>query len=295
MVGYSVWMALGILVPSKLVWAQKAKPDKAISTLIQAEKAFEQDLALRGPRLAYLNVLSQNSLVFRPGVTGGIEFYQKNKNLSGSLSWDPTYVEVSKDGYLGFTTGPYRYTKTEDSTIFGDYVSIWIKEPYKTKWKLFVDGGTIHPKPTIPSPLTYPSIITQIYPSIYPGIIEQSKDVLLTTDILFATLMSTRTTVQAYEDYLTPDARLLEDGQSPVKGRDSVLMNLASHKGYLVFRPSASFVGYSNDLGFTHGTGDFVDMNRKTHKDKKFSYLRIWRLGSDGLWRIALELRVKKD
>jgi hypothetical protein len=286
---------LGFLFPQSLVFAQKNKPDKAISSLILAEKAFQQDMALRGQKLAYLNVLSDKSLVFRPVVSPGIHYYQTNKNPEGDLNWDPVWVEVSKDGYMGYTTGPYRYSN-QDTTTYGDYVSIWIKEPYKTKWKLFVDGGDTHSKPVSSNPpLSYPSIITQDYPSIYPGIIDQSKDILLTTDILFATLMSTRTAVQAYEDYLTPDARLLEDGQNPVRGRDSILTNLASHKGYLVFRPSASFVGYSNDLGFTHGTGDFVDMNRKTHKDKKFSYLRIWRLGVDGLWRIALELRMKKD
>jgi len=294
----SYWVILvgitGYIFPITILQAQK-KPDKAILSLIQAEKAFETDLSLRGQRLAYLNVLAEKSLVFRPEVTNGPAYYQKNTHFQGNLSWDPAWVEVSKDGYFGYSTGPYRNVLS-DSTQFGDYVSIWIKEPYKTKWKLFVDGGTTHPKPSSsPVQVSYPSIVTQIYPSIYPGILEQSKDILLTTDILFATLMSTRTTVQAYEDYLTQDARFLEDGQNPVKGRDSVLQTLGSRKGYLVFRPAASFVGYSNDLGFTHGTGDFVDINRRTHHDKKFSYLRIWRLGNDGLWRIALELRMKKD
>lgn len=295
LVAFSVLWTFGILVSASHAFGQKSKPDKAILSLLEAEKAFEQDIALRGQRAAYLNILTSNSLVFRPGVTGGLSYYQKNKISSGTLTWDPAWVEVSKDGYMGYTTGPYRYS-TNDSISYGDYVSIWIKEPFKTKWKLFVDGGSSHPKPSNLNPsLSYSSFTTQAYPNIYPGIIEQSKDILLTTDVLFATLMSTRAPAEAYEDYLTPDARFLDDGQYPIKGKDSVLMNLASHKGYLVFRPAASFVGYSNDLGFTHGTGDFVDINRKTHRDKKFSYLRVWRLGADGLWRIALELRIKKE
>lgn len=277
------------------ITGQRIKPDKAISSLIFAEKSFEADMNRIGQKLAYLDVLTDNSLIFRPEITDGKSYYLKNNRNNGNLSWRPNWVEISKDGYFGYTTGPYRFSTT-DTVFDGDYVSIWIRDPFKAKWKLFVDGGSAHGKPKGPVPsLSYPQTSTQVYPSIYPDLIEQSKDVLLSTDILFATLMSTRSSVEAYEDYLTPDARLLEDGRYPVKGKDSILLSLSAGKGNLFFRPSASYVDYANDMGFTHGTGDFVDINRKTHRDRKFSYLRIWRLGSDGLWRISLELRVKKS
>ncbi len=274
--------------------AQKSKPDKAISSLISAEKVFEKNLYNKGQKAGFLEILTDNSLIFRPDVIDGISYYQKNTSFKGILNWDPAWVEVSKDGYFGYTTGPYKYM-LNDTTYYGDYVSIWIRDPYQTKWKLFVDGGVSHEKPSTPPPsLSYPVIKTEVYPSIYPGLIEQSKDILLSSDVLFATLMSTRSSVKAYEDYLTPDARLLEDGTFPLKGKDSILLKVANQKGSLFFRPLASFVDYSNDMGFTHGTGDFVDFNRKTRKDRKFSYLRIWKLGVDGLWRITLEIRMKK-
>lgn len=283
-----------VLIPIVL-WAQKIKPNKAFISLLQGDKAFQSDLINRGQRLAFLDVLSENSLVFRPEVTDGISYYLKSNKFQGTLTWEAAWAEISKDGYFGYTTGPYRYL-IDDTTHYGEYLSIWLKDPFKTKWKLFVNGGTRHGKPTFPKvSVSYPAVSTDPYPTIYPGLIEQSKDILLSTDILFSTLMSTRSQSEAYEDYLTPDARWLEDGQFPVKGRDSILYNMSLHKGYLVLRPSASFVCYSNDMGFTHGTGDFVDINRKTHRDKKFSYLRIWRLAEDGLWRIALEIRMKKD
>jgi len=274
--------------------AQRLKVDKSITSLITTEKNFEKEVFRLGQKAAYLSVLSDNSIVFRSEPQSGKKYYQSNTKFQGLLNWDPVWVEVSKDGYFGYTTGPYRFL-LNDSTLYGEYVSIWIREPFQTKWKLFVDAGASHAKPLGPLPsLSYPTTVTQSYPSIYPGIIEQSKDILLSTDVLFASLMSTRTPVQAYEEYLSPDSRMIEDGHLPIKGKDSIILNMNLHKGYLFFRPNASYVDYANDMGFTYGAGEFVDANRKSKKDRKFSYLRIWRLGLDGLWRISLELRTRK-
>ncbi len=292
-----LYLSLGLsgFVLSIPVSSQKLRPDKVIVTLLKAEKEFERDVNERGQKLAYLEVLTSPSLVLRPEVLDGRTFYLKSLSLSGDLHWDPVWAEVSKDGYFGYTTGPFRYG-INDTILYGEYVSIWRREPFQTQWKLFVDGGINHSKPIMPTPSpNFPNTITQEYPAIFPSLIEQSKDILLSTDVLLATLMSTRSDASAYEDYLTKDARLLEDGHFPIKGKDSILSLLTHQKGYLFFRPAGSYVDYANDMGFTHGTGDFIDNNRKIHNDIKFSYLRIWRLGQDGLWRIALELRVRKS
>jgi ketosteroid isomerase-like protein len=66
------------------------------------------------------------------------------------LSWIPLRAEISESGDLGYTFGGFAYrTKTKlgkDTTYYGNYVTIWRKQP-DGKWKFLVDGGTDTPHP----------------------------------------------------------------------------------------------------------------------------------------------------
>lgn len=62
-----------------------------------------------------------------------------------SLTWEPVKAEV--DGNMGYTFGNYALKIGADSMLYGNYVSIWKKQPDKT-WKYILDAGNPTPGPT---------------------------------------------------------------------------------------------------------------------------------------------------
>ena len=278
--------------PNLGLHAQSKKGVDLITSLVQAEKNFAKDVANKGQRQGFLDVITPNAILFRPGPVNAQDFFQKKSIFHGSLLWTPTWAEISKDGYFGYTTGPYSFL-INDTTYYGEYVSIWRRDPYQKKWQLFLDAGISHGKPHKPEEsLAFPEHSVPTYPNIFPKVIAASKDILFATDELFATILNTRPTEKAYSDYLNPDSRLFLEGLYPIKGSDSILHYLSLSKGIYACHTTGAYVCYSRDMGFTYGKGEFIDAYRKKPKDHKFNYLRIWQKNNDGLWHIILEMHM---
>lgn len=66
-----------------------------------------------------------------------------------TLSWQPLQAEVATSGDLGYTFGGWvMKAKTqlgEDTTLYGDYMTVWKKQP-DGSWKYVVEGGNNTPK-----------------------------------------------------------------------------------------------------------------------------------------------------
>lgn len=110
---------------------------------VRAEYAFNQS-AQHSVRDAFLQFLAADSLVLEPGPTPGRAFYEAAKPSTAKLEWYPTIAAAS--GGLGFTTGPWKYTDAEDKHAYGDFVSIWRREP-DCAWRVVFDGGVSHDAP----------------------------------------------------------------------------------------------------------------------------------------------------
>ncbi|HTA60952.1 MAG TPA: hypothetical protein VK835_00790 [Bacteroidia bacterium] len=62
-----------------------------------------------------------------------------------AISWKPIRVEASTAGDLGYTFGYWTFV-TKDTTLYGNYCTVWKKQ--KTgAWKFVFDGGNSTPKP----------------------------------------------------------------------------------------------------------------------------------------------------
>lgn len=272
--------------------AQNRNGNEFMSSLLKAEKDFQHRVITEGQQRGYLDVMRLNTTLFKPGPVNGPDYMRGPNTFKGSMLWSPSWAEISKDGYFGYTTGPYTYL-VNDTTIYGEYVSIWLRAAYQPTWKLLLEGGVSHGKPAGPRPaVSYPAISVADNPPIYPRVIAISKDILFSTDELFATFLNTRSTESAYKEYLDKNSRLFVQGKPPVTGKDSILSYFKNRLGVLRTRTNASYVSYSRDMGFTYGTGEFIDAYRKKPGDYKFNYLRIWRKTSDGIWRIILEMHM---
>ena len=80
-----------------------------LEDLVEAERGFAKAATTDGMRDAFLAVLSEDAVLFRPDPVSGRDWFEANPPPPGVLAWEPVHAEVSKAGDLGYTTGPWRY------------------------------------------------------------------------------------------------------------------------------------------------------------------------------------------
>lgn len=130
--------------------------DSLKTVLITEDKKFS-DLSLKiGFNHARLGHVSENAIesVEETMPLEGkkaIEDYTANHPDSAfTLEWNPLRAEVSNSGDLGYTFGGWTLkTKTKaghDTTLYGNYITIWQKQA-DGSWKYVFDGGNDTPKP----------------------------------------------------------------------------------------------------------------------------------------------------
>ncbi|MEZ4808978.1 MAG: nuclear transport factor 2 family protein [Allomuricauda sp.] len=78
------------------------------------------------------------------GKTAYTSSFNKSNDIK-TITWQPINVEVAKSGDLGFSWGNWQF-KTQDTTYYGNYITIWKKQSDGT-WKMRLDGGNDTPKP----------------------------------------------------------------------------------------------------------------------------------------------------
>lgn len=158
------FLTLVLMLAYVQVSAQYKNGEESISSLISAEKDFQQKQTDKGQREGYLEVMRQNTILFKPDAVNGPEYISQKKSFKGGMFWSPVWAEMSRDGYFGYTTGPYKYL-LNDTTYHGEYVSIWLRGPYQPVWKLFLDAGISHGKPSGQLPvLSFPDAVSTFSP-----------------------------------------------------------------------------------------------------------------------------------
>jgi ketosteroid isomerase-like protein len=264
----------------------------ALDSLVAAEKAFAQTAAEKGTREAFLTFLADDSVVFNPDPMNGKEVWRARPAGPGLLSWYPVHSEVSLAGDLGFNTGPFDFRPKagEKPVAFGQFATIW-KRQADGPWKALLDLGTSTPEPasaaTPAISLTGPARVEEsTIPKLEP---EAARAALLDADRALAAAVQEKGAVAAYEGVLTDDALLLRVSRQPVLGKGAIRTALAENTAPVTWEPLGGGVARSGDLGYTYG---FV----KRHEDGPESpwintsnYLRVWRKGADGAWKIAFD------
>lgn len=137
-------LAAGLMLSSTV---HAAEPPAAAS-LATAEFAFAARSVATDMKQAFLSVLADDGILFRPGPVNGREVMEKNPAPAIELNWRPAFVHVSADGELGLSTGPARILFKADpqrAPHYTHFLSIWEKRA--GVWKLRVDVGIDHEEP----------------------------------------------------------------------------------------------------------------------------------------------------
>ena len=124
--------------------------------LLQTDKDFCKMSLKSGMKAAFLHYGDKDLIKMEGGNAPifGLEALRSkmkdDKAKPSNLIWTPVKAEVAKFGDLGYTFGNWQIgIKTpagKDSTLYGNYVTIWKKQK-DGRWKYVLDAGTDGPGP----------------------------------------------------------------------------------------------------------------------------------------------------
>jgi ketosteroid isomerase-like protein len=118
----------------------ESSPGLAKADIIAADKAFSAMSVKAGPRAAFLEYFSSDAKMLnvdRQGKDGVAELFIQYPPTA-TLSWEPSYAEMSSAGDLGYTWG--RYTLVVPSGTKGREPLVQMGN-YATVWKHMAVGG----------------------------------------------------------------------------------------------------------------------------------------------------------
>jgi len=122
--------------------------EKFKAEVLAADKAFAARSAKDGPKAAFLAYISADGKLLNDTRVGADAVNTLFIQLppTATLSWEPSYVDVSSSGDLGYTWGRYLLNVPNPKAgqppfqKRGTYVTIWKRQP-GGGWKFVLDGG----------------------------------------------------------------------------------------------------------------------------------------------------------
>ena len=270
---------------------------EARDALIVAERAFASRSTARGSRDAFLAWLADDAVLFVPRAAPARPFFEQQPAPGSGLDWEPIYAEVSAAGDLGFTTGPYEARANPSSpavTAYGNFVSIWKRNAATDGWKVALDLGTTNPRPVGPRRLrsvrgarvsARTLAAAQSDDDMGTGIGDRTVSPLA-ADSLLGARAAVEGSAAAVATVGSTDLRLHRDGAEPIVGRDAAVAALRRADERFAWHPAFGVEAQSGDLGYTYGTYGPATPGAP----ERGAYVRIWRRGDDGRWRLALDI-----
>jgi ketosteroid isomerase-like protein len=117
----------------------------AVDDVIAAERAFAARATDTTVQQAFLESIANDAVLFRPGPTDARALLATQPYPPDfQLEWTPEWADASLDGELGYTMGPWRAGRRNQSSqpgAYGTYVTIWKRTP-RDGWRVILDFGT---------------------------------------------------------------------------------------------------------------------------------------------------------
>jgi ketosteroid isomerase-like protein len=275
--------ALISLGSAEFTIAQNSAAD--VNKVVDAEKSFAKLVERKGIKDGFLTVADPEGIIFKPNAVNITDFYNSIDKQAGTLTWQPNFARISRNGDLAFTAGPYVYQNGSDDTdkVYGDYVSVWRSEG-DGNLKLLIDLGIQHPEPEQDaiSDFKNPDSTTQVVPSKDPF---SGKRIILATDNAFNHSL-TMSTLASYKEFLSPEGRYYFPGFEVMTGQDKIMKFIDNEAITINAQTTNAGRSTSNDLAYTYGKARI----KKGALTSDYNYVRIWELDATHKWDILLEV-----
>lgn len=254
--------------------------DSAAQVYIHNELLFSHTAVVKGRKAAFLEFLSDSSVMFNPMPVNGKELFRSLPERGGYLTWKPLFVEMSAGGDFCYAYGPWEFRKQylSDGPIgYGHFFSVWEKEG--GGWKVILDNGISYKKTALRKETL--QILKPKQSSITTISRDASQQSLRDAENLFIAAAFEQTTEEAHRKYDARDIRLLREGAMPITTHSSAKKILSKERERMKIHTFGAKVSPAGDLGFTYGIA--VDA-----KNDSSNYVRVWRKETE--WRIAVDI-----
>lgn len=259
-------------------------------SIVEAERAFARDCAARSMRDGFLEAMAEDGLLFRPWPVNGRQFHTGRPARPGVLAWEPEYAEVARSGDFGWTTGPWSFAPDTGKApvAWGHYVSVWRRAPGGA-WKLAIDLGVSHDSVEVRAmDVEHPATAAARAARRVSADTAAAVRALRTTDRAAAKATAERGFDAVLTAHAAADLRLYREERMPAHGLNAAKGLLADSTRFVGWQPTGAEVSRSGDLGYTYGAGEFGP--HAGVLGDSASYVRVWRRGGDGRWKMALEI-----
>lgn len=244
--------------------------------VIAAERAFAADGAVMGIKGSFLKHSAADAIVLLPDPVNAQAAYgaQPDNPAGPELAWWPLWAGISRDGGLGFTTGPYSL----DGVRKGHYFTVW-KRQADGGWKWIFDGGAAADPKAEPGP----EGTVETLP-LSPGGAASPQAARAEVAAIEADLArdAAKDQMAAHLARLAPDGRLYVAPLPPAKGQADFATALAAWPTAFTFSPLGGEAAGSADLVWTYGDAHWTREGRA----RRGYYIRVWQRRATG-WALV--------
>ncbi len=148
-----------IIIGSAILFSACSSPKSDVNEILNVDKEFSAMCMEKGMSEAFMKFAADDVVKMRPQEYPIMnrqdlqKMFDEHKS-DGDLkfNWEPIKADIAASGDLGYTFGNWKiFVKGDgvmnDTTIYGNYISIWKKQKDGT-WKYELDGGNVTPKPS---------------------------------------------------------------------------------------------------------------------------------------------------
>ena len=191
-----------------------------LNTILDAERALGEATVARGQKAAFVEFLTDDSIIFRPEAINGKDFWTRQTELSGSnLTRTMTFADVAANGLLGYTTGNWQLKRKEpevDVVTYGNYVTIWERRN-GAGFRAVIDISIRHDEPNGPAEPVDRKRPPEQNPNKYGWSPADTAMKFLQAGMTAGGLAG------AYNQFADDDVLLLIDREAPIQGKKRVV------------------------------------------------------------------------
>src|SRR5438874_13053312 len=240
-----IFCAVGICVLVLDLMAQPAADTAAARSAAAADTEYARVALDKGMPAASVDYFADDGVAFAPFAVNGKKYWASRKDFPGILIWQPSFAAAAGAADLAYTIGPWEMKKKgeEISLAYGDYVTVWKKQPGET-WRMVLDVGIDHAQPIDP-----PQALQILPPDPTAGArpVEAAKRSLEKTMRDFVE-SAKKNIGKALLVHASDDIRVFREQSFPAVGLDAGRLLLGSDNGTVSRELGANRLSNSGDL-----------------------------------------------
>ena len=255
--------------------------------MADTERAFAKRAQEVSVREAFIEFFADEAVGFEPDPVPARESLRKSTRQQPAgfqLLWEPRYGDIAASGDLGYLSGPSETNVPNQPTRYGNYFSIWKRQP-NGEYRVILDVGG-----NAPQKVSYAPGFTRAPSSgAWTGkeTKAQTDSSLLTADRTFSARIAEAGVQTAYAKALHPHAFFQRMGFEPMTTRQAALEWFGKHVNEWKTQPMKVETAASGDLGYSWGKYHITPAGRAPYSGY---YVRVWTRNAQGAWTVVAEV-----